>query len=127
MIFSLSFSLIIFIFLYLGLIYSSYNEFHIIIQQMEFLVAYFVKTCRILFFLFIFGVLAKALCIRVRLFVCRFNFRMDCFGTHHLERQLRNRSESTRLFPFDFNVKPYKATFSACCNDKISLQHGYKL
>ena len=42
----------------------------------------FCKTRRILFFLFIFGGLGKTLCIRVGIFVCRSNLRVDCFGTH---------------------------------------------
>ena len=53
-------ALIIFaISLVLGLIYSSYNEFSIIIQQMEFLVAYFVKLVGFFSFCLFLGVLAK--------------------------------------------------------------------
>ena len=53
-------TLIIFIIsLVLGLIYSRYNEFHIIIQQMEFLVAYFVKLVGFFSFCLFLGVLAK--------------------------------------------------------------------
>ena len=58
--FSLISTLIIFIIsLILGLIYSSYNEFSIIIQQMEFLVAYFVKLVGFFSFCLFLGVLAK--------------------------------------------------------------------
>ena len=58
--FSLFSTLIIFaISLVLGLIYSSYNEFSIIIQQMEFLVAYFVKLVGFFSFCLFLGVLAK--------------------------------------------------------------------
>lgn len=53
-------TLIIFIIsLVLGHIYSRYNEFHIIIQQMEFLVAYFVKLVGFFSFCLFLGVLAK--------------------------------------------------------------------
>ena len=58
--FSLISTLIIFILsLVLGLIYSSYNEINIIIQQMEFLVAYFVKLIAFFSFCLFLGVLAK--------------------------------------------------------------------
>jgi len=58
--FSLISTVIIFIIsLVLGLIYSSYNEFHIIIQEMEFLVAYFVKLVGFFSFCLFLGVLAK--------------------------------------------------------------------
>ena len=58
--FSLISTVIIFIIsLALGLIYSSYNEFSIIIQQMEFLVAYFVKLVGFFSFCLFLGVLAK--------------------------------------------------------------------
>ena len=58
--FSLISTVIIFIIsLVLGLIYSSYNEFNIIIQQMEFLVAYFVKLVGFFSFCLFLGVLAK--------------------------------------------------------------------
>ena len=58
--FSLISTVIIFIIsLILGLIYSSYNEFSIIIQQMEFLVAYFVKLVGFFSFCLFLGVLAK--------------------------------------------------------------------
>ena len=58
--FSLISTLIIFVIsLVLGLIYSSYNEFSIIIQQMEFLVAYFVKLVGFFSFCLFLGVLAK--------------------------------------------------------------------
>lgn len=58
--FSLISTVIIFIIsLVLGLIYSSYNEFHIIIQQMEFLLAYFVKLVGFFSFCLFLGVLAK--------------------------------------------------------------------
>ena len=58
--FSLISTVIIFIIsLVLGLIYSSYNEFNIIIQQMEFLVAYFVKLVGFFSFCLFLGVLTK--------------------------------------------------------------------
>lgn len=58
--FSLISTLIIFILsLVLGLIYSSFNEINIIIQQMEFLVAYFVKLIAFFSFCLFLGVLAK--------------------------------------------------------------------
>jgi ABC-2 type transport system permease protein len=58
--FSLISTVIIFIIsLVLGLIYSSYNEFSIIIQQMEFLVAYFVKLVGFFSFCLFLAVLAK--------------------------------------------------------------------
>lgn len=58
--FSLISTVIIFIIsLVLGLIYSSYNEFAIIVQQMEFLVAYFVKLVGFFSFCLFLGVLAK--------------------------------------------------------------------
>ncbi len=58
--FSFVSTIIIFIIsLTLGLIYSSYNEFHIIIQQMEFLLAYFVKLVGFFSFCLFLGVLAK--------------------------------------------------------------------
>ena len=58
--FSLISTLIIFVIsIVLGLIYSSYNEFSIIIQQMEFLVAYFVKLVGFFSFCLFLGVLAK--------------------------------------------------------------------
>ena len=58
--FSLISTLIIFILSsVLGLIYSSYNEINIIIQQMEFLVAYFVKLIAFFSFCLFLGVLAK--------------------------------------------------------------------
>ena len=58
--FSLISTVIIFIIsLVLGLIYSSYNEFNIIVQQMEFLGAYFVKLVGFFSFCLFLGVLAK--------------------------------------------------------------------
>ena len=58
--FSIVSTVIIFVLsLVLGLVYSSYNEFHIIIQQMEFLVAYFVKLVGFFSFCLFLGVLAK--------------------------------------------------------------------
>jgi len=58
--FSLISTIIIFIVsLLLGLIYSSYNEFQIIIQQIEFLAAYFVKLVGFFSFCLFLGVLAK--------------------------------------------------------------------
>jgi len=58
--FSLISTVIIFIIsLTLGLIYSSYNELSIIIQQMEFLVAYFVKLVGFFSFCLFLAVLAK--------------------------------------------------------------------
>ena len=58
--FSLISTIIIFILsLVLGLIYSSYDEFHIIIQEMEFLIAYFVKLVGFFSFCLFLGVLAK--------------------------------------------------------------------
>jgi len=58
--FSLISTIIIFIVsLLLGLIYSSYNEFQIIIQQIEFLTAYFVKLVGFFSFCLFLGVLAK--------------------------------------------------------------------
>ena len=58
--FSLISTVIIFIVsLLLGLIYSSYNEFQIIIQQIEFLAAYFVKLVGFFSFCLFLGVLAK--------------------------------------------------------------------
>ena len=58
--FSLISTVIIFIIsLALGLIYSSYNELSIIIQQMEFLVAYFVKLVGFFSFCLFLAVLAK--------------------------------------------------------------------
>ncbi len=58
--FSFISTLIIFVIsLGLGLIYSSYNEFHIIIQQIEFLLAYFVKLVGFFSFCLFLGVLAK--------------------------------------------------------------------
>ena len=58
--FSFISTIIIFIIsLALGLIYSSYNEFQIIIQQIEFLAAYFVKLVGFFSFCLFLGVLAK--------------------------------------------------------------------
>ncbi|MDG1793028.1 MAG: ABC transporter permease subunit [Flavobacteriaceae bacterium] len=58
--FSLISTIIIFIVsLLLGLIYSSYNEFQIIIQQIEFLAAYFVKLVGFFSFCLFLGVLSK--------------------------------------------------------------------
>lgn len=51
--------IIFFISLVLGLIYSDYDEFQIIIQQLEFLVAYFVKLVGFFSFCLFLGVLAK--------------------------------------------------------------------
>jgi|TARA_B110000027_G_scaffold28872_1_gene31631 ABC-2 type transport system permease protein len=58
--FSFISTIIIFIIsLALGLIYSSYNEFQIIIQQIEFLAAYFVKLVGFFSLCLFLGVLAK--------------------------------------------------------------------
>ena len=58
--FSLISTVVIFIIsLVLGLIYSSNNEFNVIIQQMEFLVAYFIKLVGFFSFCLFLGVLAK--------------------------------------------------------------------
>ena len=58
--FSLVSTVIIFILsLILGLIYSSYDEFNIIIREMEFLIAYFVKLVGFFSFCLFLGVLAK--------------------------------------------------------------------
>ncbi|WP_412984418.1 ABC transporter permease [Pontimicrobium sp. IMCC45349] len=50
---------IFFISLLLGLIYSSYNEFNIIIREMEYLLAYFLKLVGFFSFCLFLGVLAK--------------------------------------------------------------------
>ena len=126
--FSLISTVIIFIIsLILGLIYSSYNEFSIIIQANGVFSCLFCKTCRILFFLFIFGRLGKTVGIRISIFVCRFNFRMDYFRLFTWKSSYEDCSKSTRLFAINFYVEPYKTTFSACCDDKISIEHRYKL
>ena len=58
--FSLVSTVIIFILsLILGLIYSSYDEFNIIIREMEFLIAYFLKLVGFFSFCLFLGVLAK--------------------------------------------------------------------
>ena len=55
----ISTSIILILSLVLGLIYSSSNEFHVIIQQIEFLVAYFVKLLGFFSFCLFLGILAK--------------------------------------------------------------------
>lgn len=79
--FSLISTLIIFcISLILGLVYSSYNEINIIIREMEFLPAYFIKLVGFFSFCLFLGVLAKRSAFALAFLFVDFIFEWIVFG-----------------------------------------------
>jgi ABC-type transport system involved in multi-copper enzyme maturation permease subunit len=79
--FSLISTLIIFcISLILGLVYSSYNEINIIIREIEFLPAYFIKLVGFFSFCLFLGVLAKRSAFALAFLFVDFIFEWIVFG-----------------------------------------------
>ncbi|MDC0950356.1 ABC transporter permease subunit [Flavobacteriaceae bacterium] len=79
--FSLISTLIIFcISLILGLVYSSYNEINIIIREIEFLPAYFIKLVGFFSFCLFLGVLAKRSAFALAFLFVDFIFEWILFG-----------------------------------------------
>ncbi|GAL68504.1 hypothetical protein JCM19301_1902 [Jejuia pallidilutea] len=105
----------------IGLYYSSYNEFGIIIQEINFLLAYFVKLVGFFSLCLFLGMLVKRSAFALAfLFVLYIVEWIVFWGSYEILGNTESAFKVKTLYAFRSYVQTYRPTFPACCYDKIS-------
>ena len=130
MFFSLVSTVIIFgISLILGLIYSSYNEFGIIIREIEYLPAYFFKLVGFFSFCLFLGVLAKRSAFALAFLFVEFIFEWIIFGLIAWKSDVELASKIQSFFPLtsmsNLIKQPFQRIAITKFPDKSSLDYDY--
>lgn len=128
--FSLTSTVIIFILsLILGLIYSSYNEIGIIIREMEFLPAYFIKLIGFFSFCLFLGVLAKRSAFALAFLFVDFIVEWIIFGLITWKSNMDLASVVQSFLPLtamsNLIKQPFQRVAMAKFPDKNTLDYDY--
>lgn len=128
--FSLISTVIIFIIsLVLGLIYSSYNELNIIVREMEFLPAYFIKLVGFFSFSLFLGVLAKRSAFALAFLFVDFIIEWIIFGLIAWRSSIDLATKIQSFFPLtsmsNLIKQPFQRVAMAKFPDKNTLDYDY--
>lgn len=128
--FSLISTLIIFcISLILGLVYSSYNEINIIIREIEFLPAYFIKLVGFFSFCLFLGVLAKRSAFALAFLFVDFILEWIIFGLIAWKSNLELATKIQNFLPLtsmsNLIKQPFQRVAMSKFPDKNSLDYDY--
>lgn len=128
--FSLISTLIIFcISLILGLVYSSYNEINIIIREIEFLPAYFIKLVGFFSFCLFLGVLAKRSAFALAFLFVDFILEWIIFGLIAWKSNLELATKIQNFLPLtsmsNLIKQPFQRVVMSKFPDKNSLDYDY--
>ena len=128
--FSLISTLIIFcISLILGLVYSSYNEINIIIREIEFLPAYFIKLVGFFSFCLFLGVLAKRSAFALAFLFVDFIFEWIVFGLISWKSDMELATKIQNFFPLtsmsNLIKQPFQRVAMTKFPNKNDLDYGY--
>ena len=128
--FSLISTLIIFcISLILGLVYSSYNEINIIIREIEFLPAYFIKLVGFFSFCLFLGVLAKRSAFALAFLFVDFIFEWIVFGLISWKSDMVLATKVQNFFPLtsmsNLIKQPFQRVAMTKFPDKSDLNYDY--
>jgi ABC-type transport system involved in multi-copper enzyme maturation permease subunit len=128
--FSLISTLIIFcISLILGLVYSSYNEINIIIREIEFLPAYFIKLVGFFSFCLFLGVLAKRSAFALAFLFVDFIFEWIVFGLISWKSDMVLATKVQNFFPLtsmsNLIKQPFQRVAMTKFPDKSDLDYDY--
>ena len=128
--FSLISTLIIFcISLLLGLIYSSYNEINIIVREIEFLPAYFVKLVGFFSFCLFLGVLAKRSAFALAFLFVDFILEWIIFGLITWKANVELATKIQNFLPLtsmsNLIKQPFQRVAMSKFPDKNSLDYDY--
>ena len=128
--FSLISTLIIFcISLILGLVYSSYNEINIIIREIEFLPAYFIKLVGFFSFCLFLGVLAKRSAFALAFLFVDFIFEWIVFGLISWKSDMELATKIQNFFPLtsmsNLIKQPFQRVAMTKFPNKNDLDYDY--
>ena len=128
--FSLVSTVIIFVIsLILGLIYSSYNEFSIIIREIEYLPAYFLKLVGFFSFCLFLGVLAKRSAFALAFLFVEFIFEWIVFGLIAWKSNMELATKIQNFFPLKSMYKlidqPFQRIAISKFPNKADLLYDY--
>jgi ABC-2 type transport system permease protein len=128
--FSLVSTVIIFVIsLILGLIYSSYNEFNIIVREMEFLPAYFIKLVGFFSFCLFLGVLAKRSAFALAFLFVDFIVEWVIFGLIAWKSSLEMATSVQSFLPLtamsNLIKQPFQRVAMSKFPDKNTLDYDY--
>ena len=128
--FSLISTLIIFcISLILGLVYSSHNEFNIIIREIEFLPAYFIKLVGFFSFCLFLGVLAKRSAFALAFLFVDFIFEWIVFGLISWKSDMELATKIQNFFPLtsmsNLIKQPFQRVAMTKFPNKNDLDYDY--
>lgn len=128
--FSLISTLIIFcISLILGLVYSSYNEINIIIREIEFLPAYFIKLVGFFSFCLFLGVLAKRSAFALAFLFVDFIFEWIVFGLISWKSDMVLATKVQNFFPLtsmsNLIKQPFQRVAMTKFPNKNDLDYDY--
>jgi len=128
--FSLVSTLIIFcLSLILGLIYSSYNEFNIIIREIEFLWAYFLKLVGFFSFCLFLGVLVKRSAFALAFLFVDFILEWIIFGLIAWKANVELATKIQNFFPLtsmaNLIKQPFQRVAMSKFPEKNSLDYDY--
>ena len=128
--FSLISSLIIFIIsLILGFVYSSYNEINIIIREIEFLPAYFIKLVGFFSFCLFLGVLAKRSAFALAFLFVDFIFEWIVFGLISWKSDMELATKIQNFFPLtsmsNLIKQPFQRVAMTKFPNKNDLDYDY--
>ena len=128
--FSLISTLIIFcISLILGLVYSSYNEINIIIREIEFLPAYFIKLVGFFSFCLFLGVLAKRSAFALAFLFVDFIFEWIVFGLISWKSDMELATKVQNFFPLtsmsNLIKQPFQRVAMTKFPNKNDLDYDY--
>lgn len=128
--FSLVSTVIIFVIsLILGLIYSSYNEFNIIVREMEFLPAYFIKLVGFFSFCLFLGVLAKRSAFALAFLFVDFIVEWVIFGLIAWKSSMEMATSVQSFLPLtamsNLIKQPFQRVAMSKFPDKNTLDYDY--
>ena len=115
--------------LILGLVYSSYNEINIIIREIEFLPAYFIKLVGFFSFCLFLGVLAKRSAFALAFLFVDFIFEWIVFGLISWKSDMVLATKVQNFFPLtsmsNLIKQPFQRVAMTKFPDKSDLNYDY--
>lgn len=121
--------LITFISVCIGLYYSSYNEFSIIIQETNFLIAYFVKLVGFFSLCLFFGMLVKRSAFALAFLFILFIIEWILFGLMAWKLDANTAEKIQNFFPLKSMYKlidqPFQRIAMSKFPDKVDLSYDY--
>lgn len=115
----------------IGLYYSSYNEFHIIIQEIEYLLGYFIKLVGFFSFCLFLGMLAKRSAFALAFLFVDFILEWIVFGLITWNSTIEMASKVQNFFPlkamYNLIEQPFQRIAMTKFPNKEDLAYDYAL